>query len=152
MKKINGTWTLDVTDIIMNYCQFLEIIMVWWLCEKKNYLLGIPQKYRRNKIPWICFKITQGRRTAWGAKSSSYQYQSHRIAELFLPSVQFSRSIMSDFLQPHGLQHPRLPCPSTTPRGCSNSYSSSWWCYLFTEHLLNSRYSASIHIAEEATA
>ena len=33
----------------------------------------------------------------------------------------FSCSIMSDSLQPHGLQHARLPCPSPTPRACSNS-------------------------------
>ena len=32
---------------------------------------------------------------------------------------------MSDFLQPHGLQHARLPCPSPTPRACSNS-SIEW--------------------------
>ena len=37
---------------------------------------------------------------------------------------------MSDSLQPHGLQHARLSCPSPTPGACSNSYSSSWWCYL----------------------
>ena len=29
----------------------------------------------------------------------------------------------------HGLQHARLPCPSPTPRACSNSCPSSWWCY-----------------------
>ena len=34
--------------------------------------------------------------------------------------VQFSRSVMSDSLRPHGLQHARLPCPSPTPRACSN--------------------------------
>ena len=34
-------------------------------------------------------------------------------------SVQFSPSIMSDALQPHGLQHTRLPCPSSTRRACS---------------------------------
>ena len=28
----------------------------------------------------------------------------------------------------HGLQHTRLPCPSTTPRACLNSCPSSWWC------------------------
>ena len=36
-------------------------------------------------------------------------------------SVQFSHSVMSDSLQPHGLQHTRLPCPSPTPGACSNS-------------------------------
>ena len=33
-------------------------------------------------------------------------------------SVQFSRSVMSDSLQPQGLQHARLPCPSLTPGAC----------------------------------
>ena len=32
-------------------------------------------------------------------------------------------------LQPHGLQHTRLPCPSPTPRACSNSCPSSQWCH-----------------------
>ena len=42
---------------------------------------------------------------------------------------QFSRSVMSDSLRPHGLQDARLPCPSPTPRACSNSCPSSWWCH-----------------------
>ena len=33
---------------------------------------------------------------------------------------QFSRSVVSDSLRPHGLQHARLPCPSPTPRACSD--------------------------------
>ena len=36
---------------------------------------------------------------------------------------------MSDSLQPHGLQHTRLPCPSPTPRACSNLCPSSPWCH-----------------------
>ena len=32
-------------------------------------------------------------------------------------------------LRPHGLQHTRLPCPSPTPRACSNSCPLSWWCH-----------------------
>ena len=36
---------------------------------------------------------------------------------------------MSDSLRPHGLQHTRLPCPSPTPRGYSNSCPSSQWCH-----------------------
>ena len=40
-------------------------------------------------------------------------------------SVQFSRSIMSNSLQPYGLQHTRLPCPSPTSRVCLNSCPSS---------------------------
>ena len=37
------------------------------------------------------------------------------------PSVQFSHSVMSDSLQPHGLQHTRPPCPSPTPGVYPNS-------------------------------
>ena len=44
-------------------------------------------------------------------------------------SVQFSCSIVSDSLRPHGLQHARPPCPSQTPRVHSNSCPSSRWCH-----------------------
>ena len=46
-----------------------------------------------------------------------------------LSSVQFSHSVMSNSLQPHGLQHARLPCPWSTPRACSNSCPSVGWCH-----------------------
>ena len=36
---------------------------------------------------------------------------------------------MSDSLRPHGQQHARLPCPSPTPRDCSNSCPLSQWCH-----------------------
>ena len=43
--------------------------------------------------------------------------------------VQFSCSVVSNSLQPHGLQHTSLPCPSPTPGICSNSCPSSQWCH-----------------------
>ena len=43
-----------------------------------------------------------------------------KILESFIRSVQFSRSVISDSLWPHGLQHARLPCPSPTPGAYSN--------------------------------
>ena len=47
----------------------------------------------------------------------------------FHVSVQFNCSVVVDSLQPHGLQHARLPCPSPTPRACSNSCQSIRWCH-----------------------
>ena len=44
-------------------------------------------------------------------------------------SVQFNCSVMSDSLQPHGLQHARIPCASPTTWAHSNSCPSSWWCH-----------------------
>ena len=45
-------------------------------------------------------------------------------------SVQFSHSVISDSLWPHGLQHTGLPCPSTNLRAYSNSCPLSPWCHL----------------------
>ena len=42
---------------------------------------------------------------------------------------QFSCSVMSDSLLPHGLQHARLPCPSSTPGAYSNSCLLHRWCH-----------------------
>ena len=44
-------------------------------------------------------------------------------------SVQFSRSVLSDSLRPHELQHARPPCPSPTPGIHPNSCPLSQWCY-----------------------
>ena len=44
-------------------------------------------------------------------------------------SVQFSCSVVSDSLQPHGLQHTRPPCPSPAPRVYPNSCPLSQWCH-----------------------
>ena len=46
-----------------------------------------------------------------------------------LSSVQFSRSVVSESLQPHGLQHARPPCLSPTPGDYSNSCPLSQWCH-----------------------
>ena len=44
-------------------------------------------------------------------------------------SVQFSRSVVPDSLQPHESQHARPPCPSPTPGVYSNSCPLSRWCH-----------------------
>ena len=51
------------------------------------------------------------------------------IFYILLSSVQFSRSVVSNSLGPHGLQHAWCPRPSPTPGACSNSYPSSQWCH-----------------------
>ena len=58
----------------------------------------------------------------WGKINSK-----HHVVHILL--LLFNHSVVSDSLWPHGLQHTRLPCPSLSPRVCSNSYSSSRWCH-----------------------
>ena len=55
--------------------------------------------------------------------------QSRMFRKQKFSSVQFSRSVMSDSLQPHGLQRNSLPCPSPTPGVCSNSCPLNRWCH-----------------------
>ena len=73
----------------------------------------------------------------WGSRKLLYLSLQERHR-----SVQFNRSVVSDSLEPHRLQHGSLPCPSPTPRACSgdtdilNQSSSSWGIV----KCMNSRY------------
>ena len=67
------------------------------------------------------FLVKMGRRNYSGKKAS--------LLLFYFVSVQFSRSVMSDSLWPHGLQHNRPPCPSPTPGVYPNSYTLHWQCH-----------------------
>ena len=54
---------------------------------------------------------------------------SFSLCSVQFSSVQSSCSVMSDSLQPHGLQQARLPYPSPTPRVYPNSCPLSQWCH-----------------------
>ena len=58
----------------------------------------------------------------WGQRLDHGQLISHSI------SVHFSHSVVSNSLQPHGLQHARPPYPSPFPRARSNPCPMSRWC------------------------
>jgi len=75
-------------------------------------------------------------------------------------SVQFSRSVISNSLRRHGLQHARPPCPSPTPGAYSNSCPLSQWCHPtisssvipFSSHLQSFPASGSFQISLSASA
>ena len=52
-----------------------------------------------------------------------------RSGRIEFSSVQFTHSVVSDSLWPHGLQHARPPCPTPTPGVESNSCPLSRWCH-----------------------
>ena len=56
-----------------------------------------------------------------------YHWATREVLRTLLLSL-FSCSLVSDYLRPHRLQHASLPCPSSSPRVCSNSCPLSWWC------------------------
>ena len=53
----------------------------------------------------------------------------HKPSAIGFSLVQFSCSVVSDILRPHGSQHARPPCSSSNPRVHSDSCPSSQWCH-----------------------
>ena len=62
----------------------------------------------------------------WAGPRDIFKWQLHTLqgsaSQVYLNSVQFSRSVVSDSLRPHESQHARPSCPSPTPRVYSNSH------------------------------
>ena len=61
--------------------------------------------------------------------ATKYTYSEEYHSFIWVSATHFSRAVVSDSLQPHGLHHARLPCPSPTPGACSNSFPWSRWCH-----------------------
>ena len=72
-------------------------------------------------------KLSGGYRTGKG--EFSFQSQRRAMPKKVQTTAQFRCSVVSDSLQPHGLQHAWPPCPSPTPGVYSNSCPQSWWCH-----------------------
>ena len=100
--------------------------------------------YERNDNPlrYSCLGNPMDRRTWWATVYRSQRVGHNWATYTFtlacstLPStcvcswsVQFSHSVVSDSLRPHGLQHARPPCPLPTPGVYPNSCPLSWWCH-----------------------
>ena len=107
----------------------------WWTVCLRTRLHQHGVKHSQ-QLPYSLFAITQ----AWGwvlpylgAYGISYVAISSLVSktksDFQFSSVQFSRSVMSDSLQPHGLQHSRPSCPSPSPRVHPNPCPWSWWCH-----------------------
>ena len=84
------------------------------------------------KQPWIEHKWKTSRKF----QKAKLEFASHlQLFTQYLHCIYnyllllFSRSVVSDSLWPHGLQHTRLLCPSPSPGACSNSCPLSQWCH-----------------------
>ena len=88
----------------------------------------IPWRRNGNPLQYSCLENPMDG-GAWLATVHGVAKSWTRLSDF--TSVQFSHSVMSDSLQPHGLQHASLPCPLLSPRICSNSCPLSWpWNHL----------------------
>ena len=86
--------------------------------QQRNCRWGVPDTLTWNFLLFLLSHLTQ-------ILSFSFLAPPQHLS-----SIQFSCSVESDSLRPHGLQHARLSCPSPTPRACSNSCPLSQWWHL----------------------
>ena len=98
--------------------------------EKASQTPGSREGQEAGRMAW------DFRTAALGAKwqaSNCFKIVKENDFQNSIPSQslshQFSSSVVSDSLQPHGLQHARLPSPSPTPGVYSNSCPSGRWCH-----------------------
>ena len=117
------------------------------------YLTVLPQTFSISSFfinIFFCMSLQQ----RWNLR------QNWGIHYIWASSVQFSHSVVSDSLRPHGLQHTRLPCPSPTSGVYSNSCPSSWWCHpaisssviAFSSRLQSSAASGSFPVSQFFTS
>ena len=86
-------------------------------------------------LQWVTISFSRG--SSWPRDPTEVSCSSCIVGGFFISEppgkpwegVQFSRSVMSDSLRPHELQHARPPCLSPTPRVYSNPCPSSRWCH-----------------------
>ena len=82
----------------------------------------IPEKTKADPTPSLPYKGF----ISTPKQNNAYRCTIEQWVKVCLSSVQFSRSVVSDSLQPHESQHARPPCPSPTPGVHPNSRPSSW--------------------------
>ena len=141
----SGTITLDLKgwkkpDIIRNQERVVLRGQWLWSEESANTRRLWGEKVREINTPISCSSLSQI--SYWyfplamppesrGLRSLLIQFKqtSASSSTSRISLVQFSHSVISDSSRPHKLLYTRPPCPSTTPRSCSNSCPLSGWCH-----------------------
>ena len=131
-------------------CLCVEDIMYWLTVEFQLSQLAIPwippveQKY-------CSYDLSYPRRPVW-THFNHWEGEGRKL----ICSVQFSLSVTSNSLRPHGLQHSGIACPSPIPGAYSNRSPSSWWCHPiissssvpFSSHLQSFPASGSFQVSQ----
>ena len=109
-----------VRYVLRSLNQFLAGLFAYWLFPQRAFSLWV-----------LWFQVFCFLSSYLMCRFIFFQYLQnlHKYGETLFSSVQFSLSVVSDCLWPHGLQHARPCCPSTNSGACSNSSPSSWWCH-----------------------
>ena len=85
-----------------------------------------PQRKPNSNLPKYFFTLSNWQKYR---SLTTYSVGEAIVNRHLIQCCQFSRSVVSNSLQPHGLQHARPPCPPPTPRVYSNWCWLSRWCH-----------------------
>ena len=109
----------------------LHMYVTRWSNLKLNWLYFLQQKMEK------LYTVSKNKTRSWCGSDhelliDEFRLKLKKVGKTTRPfrSVQFSSLSCVWLLWPHGLQYSRLPCPSQTPRACSNSCPLSQWCHL----------------------
>ena len=108
--KLQLLWKMT-NDHLASYA-FRLVCLRFGICPRDTEHLDKHIK----KLP-----VNQRRRCSMSRRQHGQMTGSFSFFLLLIQSVQFSCSVVSDSLRPHGLQHARPPCPSPTLGACSSS-------------------------------
>ena len=112
-EKKNGWGWVPECNLYSGMASWSMWCIQWW--ESSLVKTGGERHFRRTRGKEKWERETKKHSICWGSVSSV--------------TVQFSHSVVSDFLWPHESQHARPPGPSTTPWVHSDSRPSSPWCH-----------------------
>ena len=119
--------TMDCRQPGSSVCGILQArILEWVIIPFSRESFRLRSWTQISHIASIFFTIWANKEARWHKYSPFSPWGGKAVSQ----GVQFSSVTQSCLnLQPHGLQHTRLPCPSPTPGACSNSSPLSWWCH-----------------------
>ena len=119
---------------------YLELLPIFWLaccccCLYWAAWIKATMRYHLTLVRMAIIKDSTNNKCCRGCREKGTLLQCWWECKLVqslwrtISVSHFSCSVVSDSLQPHGLQHARLPRPSPSSRACSNSCPLSWWCH-----------------------
>ena len=130
---------LSIFLLELEFLLYLEMGLLCYMVSDVKFYIKLLSSKSSTSSAWA-FQQCQILTSTWHSElflfyslsTVLYSFARADLAEHYSQSehrTQFSHSVISDSLWPQGLQHFSLPCPSPTPRTCSNSCPWSQWCH-----------------------
>ena len=129
MRSLGGTLWSYRTSVLIRKERDTKFLPNYLLCVCMSLTLEKAMAAHSSTLAWkIPWMEEAGRLRSIGSQRVGHDWVT-KLSLSYAKWVQFSLSVKSDSWPPHGLQHARFPCPSPTPRDCSNSCPLSRWCH-----------------------